>query len=135
MAANLIDVRQRHVSSALWVGVSRDWLSFADSCTPVRERICFGGFVMMSVVYLLYLMMLILHLECDRSALSTCSGTSAYQYWRGGNLQIQVAITYKRSFCSLAVPAETITSNCHVQTVQKLPFRQTDWKPRSICQS
>jgi uncharacterized membrane protein YqjE len=55
----------------------------------VSVLVCLGGFVVMSVVFLLYLMMLILHWEWGWSAPGTCSGAPAYQYWVGGNLQIQ----------------------------------------------
>ena len=55
----------------LGLEVSRDWFSFTDSCSPVREcPVCFGGFLIMSVVFLLYLMMLILHWEWGWSALA-----------------------------------------------------------------
>jgi hypothetical protein len=61
----------RTAAATLGVGVSRDWLSFADSCSPVVSvLVCFGGFVIMSVVFLLYLMMLILHWEWGWSALA-----------------------------------------------------------------
>ena len=54
----------------------------------VSVLICFGGFVIMSVVFLLYLMMLFLHWN-GVGAPGTCSGASAYQHWNGGHLQIQ----------------------------------------------
>ena len=54
----------------------------------VSVLICFGGFVIMLVVFLLYLMMLILHWEWGWSAPGTRRGASAYQYRNGGSLQI-----------------------------------------------
>ena len=80
----------RTAAATFWVGVSRDWLSFVDSCSPVRERahllwrFCHyvGGLPALSDDADLALGM-----GLERP--STCSGASAYQYWRGGNLQIQ----------------------------------------------
>src|SRR6266446_6357533 len=53
----------------------------------VSTVICFGGFVIMVVVFLLYLMMLTLHWEW--SALALAGMLSRYQYWNGDDLQIQ----------------------------------------------
>ena len=55
----------------------------------VSTLICLGGFVIMLVVFLLYLMMLTLHWEWGWSALRRCRGTTGYQYWNGDHLQIQ----------------------------------------------
>jgi hypothetical protein len=80
----------RTAAATLGVGVSRGWLSFADSCSPVRERppllwrLCryVGGLPALSDDADLALGM-----GMERPG--TCSGASAYQYWNGGNLQIQ----------------------------------------------
>ena len=72
------------------MGILRDWLSFADSCSAVRERP--------------YLFWRLCHYVGGLPALpddadrtlgmglerpGTCSGASAGQYWNSGNLQIQ----------------------------------------------
>jgi uncharacterized membrane protein YqjE len=55
----------------------------------VSTVICFGGFVIMVVVFLLYLMMLTLHWEWGLERLGACWDASRYQYWNGDDLQIQ----------------------------------------------
>ena len=80
----------RTAAATLGDGVSRGWLSFADSCSPVREcprllwRFCHyvGGLPALSDDADLALGM-----GLERP--STRSGAFAYQYWHGGNLQIQ----------------------------------------------
>ena len=80
----------RTAAATLWVGVSRGWLSFADSCSPVRERprllwrLCryVGGFPALPDDADLALGM-----GLERPG--TWRGASAYQYWNGGNPQIQ----------------------------------------------
>ena len=54
----------------------------------VSVLVCFGGFLIMSVVFLLYLMIntaLGMRVEC----LGTWDRASCPQYWSGSNLQIQ----------------------------------------------
>ena len=80
----------RTAAATLGVGVSRGWLSFADSCSPVREcprlfwRLCHyvGGLPALPDDADLALGM-----GLERPG--TCSGASASQYWNGGDLQIQ----------------------------------------------
>ena len=80
----------RTAAATLGVGVSRDWHSFTDSCSPVREhphlfwRLCHyvGGLPALPDDADLALGM-----GLERPG--TCSGASAFQYWNGGNLQIQ----------------------------------------------
>ena len=55
----------------------------------VSVLICFGGFVIMLVVFLLYLMMLILHWEWGWSALALAVVLLLISIGVGGNLQIQ----------------------------------------------
>ena len=55
----------------------------------VSVLICFGGFVIMLVVFLLYLMMLILHWEWGWSAPGSCRSASCYQYCSGTDFQVQ----------------------------------------------
>jgi hypothetical protein len=80
----------RIAAATLGVGVSRDWLSFADSCSPVREcsrvfwRLCHyvGGLPALPDDA-------DLALGVGLERLGTCSGASAYQHWNDGDLQIQ----------------------------------------------
>ena len=80
----------RTAAATLGVRVSRGWLSFTDSCSPVREhphlfwRLCHyvGGLPALPDDADLALGM-----GLERPG--TCSGASAFQYWNGGHLQIQ----------------------------------------------
>ena len=80
----------RTAAATLGVRVWRGWLSFTDSCSPVREhshlfwRLCHyvGGLPALPDDADLALGM-----GLERPG--TCSGASAYQHWNGGDLQIQ----------------------------------------------
>src|SRR5580692_1709125 len=80
----------RTAVATLGVGVSRDWLSVADSCSPVRERPHLFWGLSHYVGGLPALpddADLPLGMGLERPG--TCCGASAGQYWNGGNLQIQ----------------------------------------------
>ena len=77
-------------AATLGVGVSRGWLSFAGSCSPVRERphlFCRLRHYVGGLPPLPDDADLALGMGLERPG--TCSGASAGQYWNGGNLQIQ----------------------------------------------
>ena len=80
----------RTAAATLRVGVSRGWLAFADSCSPVREcprlfwRLChYVG----RLPALPDDADLALGVGLERPG--TCRGASAFQYWNGGDFQIQ----------------------------------------------
>ena len=80
----------RTAAATLGAGVSRDWFPFTDSCSPVRERPGLfwrlfnyvGGFPALPDDA-----DLALGVGLERPG--TCGGACAYQYWNGGNLQVQ----------------------------------------------
>jgi hypothetical protein len=80
----------RTAAATLGVGVSRDWLSFTDSCSPVRERphlFCRLCHYVGGLPALPGDADLAMGMGMERPG--TCIGAFDYQYWNGGNLEIQ----------------------------------------------
>jgi hypothetical protein len=76
-------------AATLGVGVSRGWLSVADSCSPIRKR----PYLFWRLCYYVGRLPALpddadLALSVGLERPGTCSGASAGQYWNGGDLQI-----------------------------------------------